>query len=102
MDNPEKPTTEKNDPDLQHILPTELRIRWRIVPQWTLYQLFIVGAFVGAGIASLIAGWVTGNQIMIAIAPTMMLAAHIQGWCLKGWQRRDEADVAKFPSRDSS
>ena len=83
----------EDTPDLQWMLPLNLRSRWCVVPRYGLYQLFGIGALLGAGIGVTVAGWVLGAKEMTWALGISFLAAIFTRSLLLGVERKYEAEA---------
>ena len=84
-----------DSPDLQGLIPSELRPRWCVLPRYALYQLFLVGALFGSGISLAMAGWISGNRVMSWAWPLAVLAMLFQAGLLRRVERNYEAEARR-------
>jgi hypothetical protein len=101
MGDPDGLPTKKEDPDLQHFLPAELRTRWCVFPRYAVYQLFFVGVLLGAAVTLTIAGLIIGNKPLTVVAPIVLAVVYAQNRFFRRTHKRYESEVMKFASKDS-
>ena len=85
----------KETPDLQDLLPAELRTRWVVIPRWSLTHLFFVGVLYGAAVTLAVVGMILGHKTMIGISVGLVIAARVQKLFFKRAERRDEDEARK-------
>ena len=66
------------DPDPQLLLPEELRAKWAVGPKTSLYQIFLVGAVLGAGLALSIVGIAQGPEFLKGSFPIALALCYLQ------------------------
>lgn len=74
------------DIEPQELLPEPMQDRWAVVPRATLYQLFMVGALIGAGVAMSVVGFTSGPGWLRYAFPISLILAQLMNWLIP-WER---------------
>lgn len=69
-------TDAKVDP--QDLLPNGLREKWAVVPPFELYQLFVAGFLLGAGVAASVLGATLGPKYLWYGFPIALVLCYLQ------------------------
>ncbi len=87
--------------DPQQVLPEALRHRWAAVPKVVLYQMFIGGALIGAGVAVSILGAIANNRQLYWGFPIALTIATLLTKVIP-WERRANADLQRHSDSPTS
>ncbi len=87
--------------DPQQVLPEALRHRWAAVPKVVLYQMFIGGALIGAGVAVSILGAIANNRQLYLGFPIALTIATLLTKVIP-WERRATADLQRHSDSPAS
>jgi hypothetical protein len=84
-----------NEPDAQDLLPIDFREDWAAIPRLALYQIFLVGFLIGAGLSITIYAYFANNIPAMVAYPVALLIAKLQNWLIP-WDRRARNQLQKW------